>query len=70
MSDVTFDVYQGMEPAKKLLEALENKYMAKDVSNKNFLVTQFHNYRRVDKRSVLDQWYEIQYMYLESLQAT
>ena len=54
MSDVLFDIYQRMESAKELWEALENKYMAEDASSKNFLVSQFNNYNMVEGRSVLD----------------
>ena len=39
MSDALFDVYQGMESAKELWEALENKYVVEDASSKNFLVS-------------------------------
>ena len=59
MSDALFDVYQGMELAKELWEALENKYMTEDTSSKNFLIGQFNNYKMVGGRSVLDQLYEI-----------
>ena len=60
MSDALFDVYQGMESAKKLREALENKYVSEDASSKNFIVSQFNNYKRVEEHSVLDQLHEIQ----------
>jgi len=60
MSDALFDVYQGMESAKKLWEVLENKYMKEDVFSKNFLVSQFNNYKMVEGRSILDQLHEIQ----------
>ena len=39
MSDALFDVYQGMESAKELWEALENKYVSEDASSKNFIVS-------------------------------
>ena len=60
MSDMLFNVYQGMESAKELWEALENKYMSEDASSKNFLVSQFNNYKMVEKCSVFDQLHEIQ----------
>jgi len=60
MPDTLFDVYQGMESAKELWELLENKYMTEDASSKNFLVSQFYNYKIVEGRSVLDQLHEIQ----------
>ena len=39
MSDALFDMYQSMESAKELWEALENKYISKDASSKNFIVS-------------------------------
>ena len=50
MLDALFHVYQGMESANELWEALENKYMSEDASNKNFLVSQFNNYKMVEER--------------------
>ena len=60
MSDALFDVYQSMELAKELWEALENKYISEDASSKNFVVSQFNDYKIVEERLVLDQLYEIQ----------
>ena len=60
MSDALFDVYQGMELAKELWEALENKYLSEDASSKNFIVSQFNSYKMVEERSILDQLHEIQ----------
>ena len=51
MSDALFDVYQSMELVKKLWEALENKYISKDASSKNFIVSQFNNYKMVEDAS-------------------
>ena len=47
ISDALFDVFQGIESVKELWEALENKYMTEDASSKNFLVSQFNNYKMV-----------------------
>ena len=60
MSDALFDVYQGMESAKELWEALENKYVSEDASSKNFIISQFNNYKMAEERSVLNQLHEIQ----------
>jgi len=60
MSDVLFNVYQRMESRNELWEALENKCMSKDASNKNFVVSQFNNYKMVEEHSVHDQLHEIQ----------
>jgi len=51
-----------MESAKELWETLENKYMVEDASSKNFLVSQFNNYKMVEECSVLDQLHKIQCM--------
>jgi len=59
MSDALFDVYQGLESAKELWEALENKYIFEDASSKNFIVNQFNNYKMVEEHFVLDQLHEI-----------
>ncbi|KAL0453978.1 UNVERIFIED_CONTAM: hypothetical protein Slati_1375900 [Sesamum latifolium] len=37
MSDTLFDIYQNVESAKALWDALEAKYMAEDASSKKFL---------------------------------
>mgnify|MGYP001080278384 CR=1 FL=1 len=59
-SDPMFNVYQGVESAKALWEVLENKYMIEDASSKNFLVSQFNNYKMVKERCPLDQLHEVQ----------
>ena len=60
MSNALLDVYQSMESAKELWEALENKYIFENASSKNFVVSQFNNYKMVEERSILDQLREIQ----------
>ncbi|GKC11427.1 zinc finger, CCHC-type containing protein [Tanacetum coccineum] len=50
MSDALFDVYQNVGLAKELWDQLESKYMAEDASSKNFLVSNFNNYKMVDSR--------------------
>src|SRR3954466_1108461 len=52
MSGPLFDIYQNVESAKELWDCLEAKYMAEDSSSKNFLVTDFNNYKMVELRSV------------------
>jgi len=60
MSNALFDVYQSMESAKELWEVLESKYISEDASSKNFVVSQFNNYKMIEEYSVLDQLHEIQ----------
>ena len=62
MLNALFDVYQGIESAKELWKALQNKYMTEDALSKNFLVSQFNNYKMVKERYVLDQLHEIQHI--------
>jgi len=59
MSDVFFDVYQEVESVTNIWGVLENKYMTVDASSKNFLVSQFNNYKMVEERSLLDQLHKI-----------
>ncbi|KAG7594245.1 hypothetical protein ISN45_Aa01g030140 [Arabidopsis thaliana x Arabidopsis arenosa] len=59
MSDSLFDVYQNVESAKELCDALELKYMAKDASSKKFLVSDFNSYKMSDARPVVEQYNEL-----------
>ncbi|KAG7599574.1 Zinc finger CCHC-type superfamily [Arabidopsis suecica] len=59
MSDSLFDVYQNVESAKELCDALELKYMAKDASSKKFLVSDFNSYKMSDARPVMEQYNEL-----------
>jgi len=59
MSDPLFDVYQNVESAKELWDALESKYMAEDASSKKFLVSNFNNYKMSDSRPVMEQYNEL-----------
>ncbi|CAM8914144.1 unnamed protein product [Rhodiola kirilowii] len=59
MSDPHFDVYQNVESAKELWDALEAKYMQEDASSKKFLVSNFNSYKMVDSRPVIEQFNEL-----------
>nr|GEW14590.1 zinc finger, CCHC-type [Tanacetum cinerariifolium] len=59
MSDSLFDVYTNVESAKELWDYLESNYMAEDASSKKFLVSHFNNYKMVDSRPVMEQFYEL-----------
>ncbi|CAM8880967.1 unnamed protein product [Rhodiola kirilowii] len=59
MSDPLFDLYQNVESAKELWDALEAKYMQEDASSKKFLVSNFNSYKMVDTRSVMEQFNEL-----------
>ncbi|CAM8972711.1 unnamed protein product [Rhodiola kirilowii] len=59
MSDPLFDLYQNVEYAKELWDALEAKYMQEDASSKKFLVSNLNSYKMVDSRSVMEQFNEL-----------
>lgn len=59
MSDPLFDIYQNVESAKALWDALETKYMAEDASSKKFLVSNFNGYKMIDARPVMEQYNEL-----------
>ena len=59
MLDRRFDVYQNVESAKELWDALESKYMAEDASSKKFLFSNFNNYKMSDSRPVMEQYNEL-----------
>nr|GEW03501.1 zinc finger, CCHC-type [Tanacetum cinerariifolium] len=59
MSDPLFDIYQNVESFKKLWDALEAKYIAKDASSMKFLVSNFINYKMTDSRLVMEQYNDL-----------
>ncbi|CAM8926236.1 unnamed protein product [Rhodiola kirilowii] len=59
MSNPLFDLYQNVESAKELWDALEAKYMQKDASSKKFLVSNFNSYKMVDTTPVMEQFNEL-----------
>ncbi|CAM8965279.1 unnamed protein product [Rhodiola kirilowii] len=59
MANNLFDVYQNVESAKELCDALEAKYMREDASSKKFLISNFNSYKMVDSRPVPEQFNEL-----------
>ena len=59
IGDKLVDAYIHMGVAKNLWDALEVKFGATDVGSELYAMEQFHDYRMVDNRSVLDQAHEI-----------
>ena len=59
IKDLLIDSYQFRESAKLLRDALEDIYMAEDVSSKKFLVSNFITYKMVYRRPIFDQFYEL-----------
>ena len=60
--DKLVDAYLHMCIAKNLWDALEAKFGATDADSELYAMEQFHDYRMVDNRPVLDQAHEIQCM--------
>ena len=58
--DKLVDAYLHMQVAKDLWDALENKFGATDAGSEMYAMEQFHDYRMVENRSVLEQAHEIQ----------
>ncbi|CAM8968490.1 unnamed protein product [Rhodiola kirilowii] len=59
MANNLFDVYQNVESAKELWDALEAKYMQEDASSNKFLVSNFNSYKMVNSRPVPEQFNEL-----------
>ena len=60
IGDKLVDAYLRMRVAKNLWDALEAKFGATDAGSELYAMEQFHDYKMVDNRSVLDQAHEIQ----------
>nr|XP_040254206.1 uncharacterized protein LOC120972760 [Aegilops tauschii subsp. strangulata] len=60
IGDKLVDAYLHMRVAKNLWDALEAKFGATDAGSELYAMEQFHDYRMVDNRHVLDQAHEIQ----------
>ena len=54
------DTYLHVRVAKDLREALESKFGAMDARSEMYIMEQFHDYKMVENRSVLEQAHEIQ----------
>ncbi|GKA56197.1 zinc finger, CCHC-type containing protein [Tanacetum coccineum] len=59
MSNPLFNIYQSVESSKELQDSLEAKYMAEDASSKNFLISNFSNYKMINSRPVMEQYNEL-----------
>src|SRR5438105_8213327 len=54
------DAYMHLFTSQELWEALEVKFGVSDAGNERYVMEQFHDYRIVDDRSVVEQAHEIQ----------
>jgi hypothetical protein len=57
--DKLVDAYLHVLIAKDLWEALESKFGATNAGSEMYVIEQFHNYKMVENRSVLEQAHEI-----------
>nr|GEV57656.1 glucose and ribitol dehydrogenase-like [Tanacetum cinerariifolium] len=62
MLDPLFDVYQNYSTAKKLWNALEERFFMKDAPSKKFIASNFNSYKMVDSRLIMDQMYELEHI--------
>ena len=62
LSDNLCDVYMHMKDAKELWEALEHKFAASDAGSELYTIEQYHDYKMVENRSVVEQADEIQFI--------
>ena len=60
IGDKWVDAYLHVWVAKDLWEALESKFSATDAGSEMYTIEQFHDYKMVENRPVLEQAHEIQ----------
>lgn len=54
LSDQLCDVYMNNKSATELWEALEHKFSASDAGHELYVMEQYHNFKMVDNRSVVE----------------
>ena len=59
IGDKLVDAYLHVHVAKDLWEALESKFGAADAGSEMYIIEQFHDYKMVENRPVLEQAHEI-----------
>ena len=60
LSNRLYDLYTNTKTAKKIWEALEKKYKAKEEGTKKFLITQYMKFKFHDDKLLLPQIHELQ----------
>jgi len=60
LGDSIVDAYVPLQTGKAMWEALEAKYGVSDAGTELYIMEQFHDYRMVDDRPVVEQAHEIQ----------
>ena len=54
LSNQLCDVYMHMKNAADLWHALEHKFVASDAGHESYVMEQYHDYKMVDNRSVVE----------------
>jgi hypothetical protein len=60
LSDQLCDVYMNIKSDAELWEVLEHKFSASDVGCELYVMEQYHDFRMVDDRSIVEQAHEFQ----------
>jgi hypothetical protein len=60
LGDSIVDAYVSLLTGKEMWDALEAKYEVSNAGSELYIMEQFHDYRMVDGRSVVEQAHEIQ----------
>jgi hypothetical protein len=60
LGDTMVDAYVPLQTGKEMWDALEARYGASNAGSELYVMEQFHDYRMVDDRSVVEQAHEIQ----------
>jgi transcription elongation factor GreA-like protein len=60
LGDSIVDAYVPLLTGKEMWNALEAKYEVSNAGSELYIIEQFHDYRMVDGRSVVEQAHEIQ----------
>lgn len=58
--DTIYNMYISAKTAKELWESLEHKFSKENVTNKEFLIERFLEYKMVDSKTVVNQVKELQ----------
>ena len=60
LSDQLCDVYMNIKSAAELWETLEHMFSALDTGRELYVMDQYHDFKMVDNRSVVEQAHEFQ----------
>jgi hypothetical protein len=60
LGDTILNAYVPLQTGKAMWDALEAKYGVSDAGSELYVMEQFHDYRMVDDRSVVEQVHKVQ----------